>query len=332
MLATFGLLACGQTNTRSDSATDEPPRSDSANASDGDTTTPTPSRLVGPPRTKDSPDILAPRFSWKPPFAVPVRDAALKGGNQSIADFWLDVCNVDDKTISVAFRNYRFVEFNGVAAAESPVAASLKMAETFAAAVPKLLVSVSGAYSGVEAPDEMLRRMARAFPKEKFEEVREILKRPEGNAVFQNAMGKYWQTWAGAWLAFDPKNGLSQSTFQEVPGASSRLKTDTTFSWDSSPGYARIRQTTNANDDVAKAMMAGAVAALGTSNMPTQDFDASVEVTMETVTRWPDVRPRWAMNANISTISINGKSQTQEERHHYTFDWERSSPALAKCD
>src|SRR5688572_24074054 len=274
--------------------------------------------------------VQSPRFVWAPPLAVTVTDVGSWDGDTSTASFWLDVCPVDERVIAVAFRDFKFALVNGQPASDPALAPALSRAEETASATPRLLLSRDGSYLGIEDPEEFVKRMARTFPGKNFEQVRSRLQRPDGRAVFEQAMGKYWQAWAGAWLAFVPSKGLEQKSLQDVPGAGSPLETETKFAWSKSPGFAHIRQVTRGDADVLRVIAADAVAALGAPDLPSEALEGTFESSFETVTEWPGVRRGSASWSRVVSLTVEGKSLRREERHDYAFDWQRSS-AAAQC-
>lgn len=78
--------------------------------------------------------------------------------------------------------------------------------------------------------------------------------------------------------------------------------------------------------------MSGTTGALGGEGSRLPDgVKASMETRVETVTAWPEIRPRTASFRNLSQMDFQGQSMRQLEQHDYSFDWSGAESLNSSC-
>lgn len=289
-------------------------------------TKPVDTDLDNQPATRPS----GPVFSWRLPTTAKVRDTSTKDGASAEVEYWLDFCPESPDAFSVTYRDYKFVTLNGKPASSPEFAQSINSLRTLATAVPKFIVGTDGYFRDVEGVDEMLERMRQTFTDKDFANVQKMFQEPTARQTFIMSLSKYWQAWVGYWLAFNPEDGPRQLIKEPTAVDGVFLDTEITFE-PMGHGHAKLSRRTTANSEVAPVILKGLLDSLGAAKLD-ETSEVTFELSAETETAWPQVRPRIVHTRLEAHVAAGGKKGSRIEDHKYLFDWEPGGGRGAQCN
>ncbi len=274
------------------------------------------------------------RFAWPEGAHATVTERVLKKGRHATMRYRI-VTQRDGEAVLVYYRDFAFVDFEGLDLADPAVREQLDALERqVAGAIPPYRIAADGTWLGCGELDTMLDGLAGILPADDLATFRTMMGNAKIRAVVDAKLRDVWQAWVEGWLGLSLRPGERHQgnsrieiagTVVDLPYTIERLVGD--------GAEIRLRATSELAGDPAKAMI-GALFDEFSATLQTGDGaakpDASAgmralevrrvhlrEATLDPVT----LLPARAFNRVTITVGDGAKTTESIESHEWTFDW-----------
>jgi hypothetical protein len=274
------------------------------------------------------------RFAWPEGAHATVTERVLKKGRHATTRYRI-VTQRDGEALLVYYRDFAFVDFEGLDLADPAVREQLDALERqVAGAIPPYRVAADGTWLGCGEFDAMLDGLTGILPAEDLASFRAMMANPKIRAVVDAKLRDVWQAWVEGWLGLslgpgERHQGSSRieiaGTVVELPYTIERLEGDGV--------EIRLRATSELAGDPAKAMLGALFDEIATT---LQTGDGAARPDASAGMRALEVRRVHLREATLDpatllptraftrvTITVGDGTKTTEsiESHEWTFDW-----------
>ena len=290
---------------------------------------------------RNTPAPEAPRCQWPVPGSVVVTDTTTKQGRTAKSRYTLRILQHEDgESLRIRHDGYEFLEVEGQDATNPRMQQVLASATAMAAFVPDYRITNTGLYVETIDLEQMLDRMmptllARgSHSPEQAQRLREQFQTPEFQQLMHTTLAKYWQSWVGAWVAFEVDAGKSveQPTEIDVHGVNVPATMVLTHHGAATehPGHVRLSLRVVAEGPAVREALIKRLAQLQVPDENGQLLAQMQQLAavhssrhLEVITRLDTLQPAWARFELVTRVTETGASEPREqlERHEYTFDW-----------
>jgi hypothetical protein len=286
------------------------------------------------------------RFAWPEGAHATVTERVLKKGRHATMRYRI-VTQREGGTLLVYYRDFAFVDFEGLDLADPDVRAQLTALERqVAGAIPPYRIAADGTWLGCGELDTMLDGLDGVLPAEDLAAFRTMMSNPKIRAVVDAKLRDVWQAWVEGWLGLALRPGERHQGSTRIEIAGTVVVLPYTIERLEGDGAAlRLRATSELAGDPAKAMI-GALLDEVAAALPNGD-DASRaaasagvralavrrvhlrEATLDPAT----LLPTRAFNRVTITVGDGAKTTESIESHEWTFDWHDgvNDPAAARA-
>lgn len=271
------------------------------------------------------------RFAWPEGAHATVTERVLKKGRHATMRYRI-VTQREGGTLLVYYRDFAFVEFEGLDLADAAVREQLDALERqVAGAIPPYRIAADGTWLGCGELDTMLDGLVGILPDEDLAAFRTMMGNPKIRAVVDAKLRDVWQAWVEGWLGLSLRPGERRSGSSRVAIAETAFDLPYTVERLAGDDAAlQLRATSELAGDPARAMIGAlldeVIAPLRTDGATGPDAVPPTlavhrvhlrEVTLDPATLLP------ARAFNRVTITVGDGTRTAEsiESHEWTFDW-----------
>jgi hypothetical protein len=275
------------------------------------------------------------RFAWPLDAHATVTERVFKKGRHATMRYGI-VTRREGSTILVYYRDFAFVEFEGVDLGDPAVREQLAALERqVAGAIPPYRIAADGTWLGCGELETLLDGLAGVLPAADIATFRALLSNPKIRAVVDAKLRDVWQAWVEGWLglALRPGDRREGSSRIEIAGTSVVLPY-TVERLAGDPATLHLRSTSELTGDAAKAMLGAALdeftAAmrdrLGNTGLDTAAATRELavrrlhvrEATLDPAT----LRPTRALSRVTITVGDDKATTESIESHEWTFVWD----------
>lgn len=269
------------------------------------------------------------RFAW-PPGGFEVIERVEKRGHVATLRYSLLGSRQGDE-LWIEYENMRFVDLDGVSADDPALRDRLGPLERqLASQQLGLRIDPQGNYLGLSSL-EAAAEVVRALDPEKADYIAQLLANPQLRTMVEQAAGKPWGAWVGAWngLVVAPGEVIETAVEHQVVGVALTEKVRYEHLGDAAehPGYVRLRYEGHIDDPRFALVMTELVDTLapeaGTDRAKIDAVLANLRATRDTqveaIVEPTTLVPAWVRMHEDLRVELGGESQQRVETYEWTF-------------
>lgn len=276
------------------------------------------------------------RFAWPAGSSAVVTERILKDGKHAVTRYRI-VTEVDGDALLVWYRDFAFVELQGVDLRDPEAAAKVHEVERqLAGAIPPYRVARDGTWLGASDLDGLAEHFAKLLSPRQVETLRALLANPKLRAVIDAKLREVWQAWAEGWVGLELAPGERYAGNVAMDVAGTRIEVPFVverFATTDDDGI-RLRATQTLEGEQAIQAVGGMIEEF-VEAMPTKPAKpmsleglAVRRVHLREATLDPTtLLPRRAYTRVTIAVTREGKTTEKIEEHEWTFAWD---PAAAR--
>jgi hypothetical protein len=276
------------------------------------------------------------RFAWPTPGVVLVSESISKKGLEAQTAYELHMCKAE-RGLHIHYRNFRFVSVGGVPADDERVREMVQQALPISGAIPTLWIGTDGAIIDLVDYDRVIdAALAKIADSGLRKRVTAVMHTPRFADMVKAKSLDIWQSWVGAWLAFEP-NGEAKQQFTLTDGSSDRNHTIERSAVEGD--RLRLRLSKHEGDAELEGATQLLRSAMESMLSPEHAKDVLAHATFERTTTWDAlIEPRTARPIEVTTSQQlmlhlpDAPTRSRDETHHYRFDWKAGAKKTPRCD
>ena len=296
--------------------------------------------LFFPQRTQE--DTVSLRFGWPETGKCEVFEEVAKKGMEATMryDLYWAPLTGDEEGLLLEYRDFRFIEFNGMDATTPQARRALAQATAMGSAIPRMKIGPDGALFGFEDYDKMVRELMEHFEtrgdaKEEIEALGQLLGQPQLQQVMKTKSAEIWNHWVSSWVG-DVVRGTGEVWELDMEATGGVLP-ELHIQYGKLEEYRgveciEVSLTGQADEEVFRRKL---LQMLGLMSPDAEELpeDAPISratktLTVEGILAVEGLRPLEIQTSDVTKIwdAESGRVQPQEEEHTYYFDWPGIEP------
>jgi hypothetical protein len=204
-----------------------------------------------------------------------------------------------------------------------------RQVEASTSALPSMVVTTAGAFSGVAGVNEMMSRLAGDYPEHDYRDLAALVASPHAKTSFFAALAGRWDCWIGLWRRVAVP-GENPQLISNAEGSRGTL-TLVTYDGPAAAGRVRFHSRRVFNDEEVRELEPSLMLSLGMRSRNMRGALRRAEVEQDVDTDWPALRPRLAHSRNTAVFEFEGHRQPYIDVHEYLFDWNGSERGTSHC-
>ena len=280
-------------------------------------------------------------FAWPVPSAATVVETVFKDGQESKTRYRLTMTRREGGGIQVRYSDFTFLEVAGVDATKPAMQERLASATALASAIPDVHVRADGTFEAATGLEKVMDKVvdflaeSRGWSDEQRAGVRENMRSSGMLESLKSSVGRYWESWAGAWIGWTVTPGNKLQEVQPLPVLGVEAKAEvTTYHFGESaehPGKVSLERRLHADGQKFSERMATYVSDLvsrlvgdGDPEAVLKELTFAVDEKLAVVTDPRTLVPVVATTERTVTASNAATDERLEEleRHRYEFTWD----------